>query len=105
MLFVGYGTKNRGNLIQFSATNNMPFYVYIIQSQKDGSYYVGSTQDLDERIERHNQGRSTYTKLKRPWKLLYFEEFPDRSSAIKRENYLKRQKSKELIESLARTSR
>jgi putative endonuclease len=83
----------------------MPFYVYILQSHKDGSYYVGSTQDLEERIQRHNQGRSLYTKGKRPWKLLYSEEFPDRSSAIKREGYLKRQKSKELMESLVRTSR
>jgi putative endonuclease len=83
----------------------MLYFVYILQSQKDGSYYVGSTQDLEERIQRHNQGRSLYTKGKRPWKLIYFEEFPDRSSAVKRENCLKRQKSKEVIKSLVRTSR
>jgi putative endonuclease len=83
----------------------MLYFVYILQSQKDGSYYVGSIQDLEERIQRHNQGRSLYTKGKRPWKLIYFEEFPDRSSALKRENYLKRQKSKEVMKSLVRTSR
>jgi len=48
----------------------MKYFVYIIESLKDGSYYVGSTQDLSERMERHNQGRSKYTKVKRPWNLI-----------------------------------
>jgi putative endonuclease len=78
----------------------MAFYVYIIQSELDRSYYIGSTQDLDERLRRHNQGRSTYTKAKRPWKLVYHEEFIDRSSAMKREREIKRQKSKKFIETL-----
>ena len=42
----------------------MPYYVYILQSEKDGTYYIGSTQDLDERLKRHNEGRSKYTKTK-----------------------------------------
>ena len=83
----------------------MALYVYIIQSELDGSYYIGSTQDLDERFQRHNQGRSKYTKTKRPWTLVYEEAFPDRTSAVARENYLKRQKSKDLIKELIRTSR
>ncbi|MCD4716062.1 MAG: GIY-YIG nuclease family protein [Desulfobacterales bacterium] len=83
----------------------MPYFVYILQSLKDGSYYVGSTQDLDSRLERHNQGRSQYTKPKRPWRLAYFEEHPDRSSAVKRENQIKRRKDKGFIEALIRTSR
>lgn len=40
----------------------MAYFVYILQSVKDHSYYIGSTQDLSSRIERHNQGRSKYTK-------------------------------------------
>ena len=75
----------------------MPFQVYIIQSQKDGSYYVGSTRNLEERIGRHNQGRSKYTKLKRPWELVYLEDYADRSSAIKREKEIKGKKSKRYI--------
>ena len=83
----------------------MPYFVYILKSLKDGTCYIGSTQEISERIERHNQGRSKYTRSKRPWKLVYSEQHPNRSSALKRENYLKRQKSRELIESLVRTSR
>ena len=78
----------------------MAYYVYILKSFKDGTYYVGSTQDLESRIERHNQGRTKYTKPKRPWNLVYSEEHLDRSSAMKREYAIKRKKSKDYIESL-----
>ena len=83
----------------------MAYFVYIIRSELDGSYYIGSTQDLDARLRRHNQGRSKYTKAKRPWELVYFEKHPYRSSAIKRENQIKRRKKKGYIEKLVRTSR
>jgi len=83
----------------------MPYFVYILQSEKDKSYYVGSTQDLTERLKRHNQGRSQYTKAKRPWRLVYFEEHTDRSSAMKRESQIKRRKDKAFIETLVGTSR
>ena len=83
----------------------MPYSVYILKSRKDGSYYVGSTKDLEDRVERHNQGRSQYTKSKRPWNLVYSEEHPDRSSAVERENRIKGRKDKQFIETLIRTSR
>ena len=78
----------------------MPYYLYIIQSQTDESYYIGTSCDLTERIERHNQGRSKYTKPKRPWNLVYIEEHPDRSSAMKREYAIKRRKSKDYLAKL-----
>jgi putative endonuclease len=83
----------------------MPYFVYVIQSQKDESYYIGSTRDLDERLQRHNQGRSKYTKAKRPWELVYSEEFRQRASAVRRENEIKSRKKKTFIEDLVRTSR
>ena len=82
----------------------MAYYLYIIQSENDDSFYIGTTQDLNSRLERHNQGRSRYTKTKRPWKLVYYEEHPDRSSAMKREYAIKRQKRKDHIESLVKYS-
>jgi len=78
----------------------MPHYVYIIQSQTDESYYIGTSRDLTERIERHNQGRSKYTKSKRPWNLVYFEEHADRSDAMKKEYAIKRRKPKEYLAKL-----
>ena len=82
----------------------MAYYLYIIQSEKDDSFYIGTTQNLKERVLRHNQGRSKYTRTKRPWKLVFNEEHPDRSSAMKKEYAIKRQKRKDFIESLVQLS-
>jgi len=81
----------------------MTHFVYIIQSLKDGSYYIGSAQNLEERLARHNQGRSQYTRSKRPWEMVFIEEFPDKSTAAKREQEIKSRKSKAYIEKLVRT--
>jgi putative endonuclease len=76
------------------------YFVYVLKSLKDGRYYVGTAKDLPERLQRHNQGRSEYTRNARPWELVYSEEHPSRSEAMKREYGIKRQKRKEYIESL-----
>ena len=81
----------------------MSYYVYILRSLKDKSYYVGSTDNLKDRIERHNQGRVSYTKPRRPWTLVYSEEHQDRSSAAKREYEIKKRKSREFIEILIKS--
>lgn len=81
----------------------MAYSVYILQSARDGSYYVGCTQDIEQRLQRHNQGRSQYTKTKRPWTLVYCEEHPDRSSALKRERQIKSWRRSDMIEALVST--
>lgn len=68
------------------------FYVYILQSLKDLGYYIGQTEDLDARIEKHNKGRVKSTKSRRPFKLHKKEVFSTRGEARKRENYLKKLK-------------
>lgn len=76
------------------------FYTYILQSETDNSFYIGSTKDLDSRIIRHNKGYSRYTKAKRPWRLVYNEKYKTLSEAKKREYYLKSLKSRIVIEKL-----
>ncbi|OGP86053.1 MAG: hypothetical protein A2Z08_07145 [Deltaproteobacteria bacterium RBG_16_54_11] len=83
----------------------MPVFVYILRSLKDGSYYVGSTQDLEPRLKHHNEVGTQYTKQKRPWELVYTEEHPDRSSAMKREYVIKRRGGRRFIESLIKSTR
>ncbi len=78
----------------------MSYYVYIIESQLDQSYYIGQTQDLEKRLNQHNNGLSKYTKRKMPWKLVYFEEFENRSDAMRRESFLKRQRNREFYKRL-----
>ena len=65
------------------------FFVYILQSKKDETFYIGQTNDLDWRVSKHNEGMSRYTASKRPWRLVYFEMFKTRNAAILREKQLK----------------
>ncbi|OHC02984.1 MAG: endonuclease [Planctomycetes bacterium RIFCSPLOWO2_12_FULL_40_19] len=65
------------------------FYVYVLQSEKDSSQYIGLSHDAQERLKEHNAGRVKSTKPKRPWRLLYKESFTTRLDARKREKYLK----------------
>jgi len=76
------------------------FFVSILQSMKDFSFYLGQCDDLDKRMSKHDDGMSKYTASKRPWRLVYFEMFNSRSDAIKREGQIKKMKSKKYIQSL-----
>jgi putative endonuclease len=67
----------------------MPFFVYILKSESTGNSYVGHTSNLEKRLNEHNNGRTPSTRNKKPWKLVYKEEFPNRSQAVRRETYFK----------------
>jgi putative endonuclease len=84
---------------------HMAYWVYILQSDRDGSFYIGYAADLAERLRRHNEGRSSYSKAKIPWRAVYQEEYLTRSEAMKRERELKGKKSRAYIEELVRASR
>jgi putative endonuclease len=76
------------------------FFVYILQSMKDFSFYVGQCDDLDRRMSKHSEGMSKYTASKRPWRLVYFEMYESRSETLKREKQIKNMKSKIYIQGL-----
>jgi putative endonuclease len=65
------------------------FYCYVLLSQKTGRRYVGSCENLTERIRRHNAGDSKATKHGLPWVVLHSEIFDKRSGAAQRERYYK----------------
>jgi len=64
-------------------------YVYILKSQKDSSLYVGSTENVRNRLKEHNNGESIYSKTKRPYSLVWFCSFPNKTRALEFEKYLK----------------
>ena len=67
----------------------MPFYCYLLECS-DGSYYCGWTTDLDKRVQVHSSGKGArYTRSRLPVKLVFSEEFDDRSSAMRREGEIK----------------
>lgn len=73
-------------------------YVYILKCN-DGSLYTGWTNNLEKRIEAHSNGKGAkYTKVRLPVKLVYFEKFDNKISAMKREYAIKQLKRKEKLE-------
>ena len=76
------------------------FYVYILESEKDSSFYIGQTNDLQKRLAFHNQGLSKYTSRKIPWYIVYFEEYNTKTEAIQRERFLKKQRNRTFYISL-----
>lgn len=65
------------------------FYVYVLQSLKDGKLYNGYTADLKERLKYHNVGRVSATRHRMPFKLIYYEAYLDQQDATSREKYFK----------------
>ena len=63
----------------------MSFYVYIIQSLVDKSYYKGFTENLLNRLNQHNNGESKYTSTKLPWRFVYLEELESKKEGLIRE--------------------
>ncbi|MFZ1789382.1 MAG: GIY-YIG nuclease family protein [Saprospiraceae bacterium] len=60
----------------------MKYYVYIIQSLVDNTYYKGFSLNPYERLEYHNQGESLYTSRKTPWKLVCILAFDTKKEAL-----------------------
>ncbi|MFH0804537.1 MAG: GIY-YIG nuclease family protein [Candidatus Zambryskibacteria bacterium] len=65
------------------------FYTYVIKSMKNNYLYTGSTIDLRKRFKQHNEGKSTYTKSRSPYELIYYEASLNERDARSREKYLK----------------
>lgn len=82
----------------------MPFVYMVVCS--DGSLYTGWAVNVEARVKQHNAGRgSQYCKQRRPVRIVYKEEVPSRSAAMKRELAIKRmrrQKKLALIEAFHR---
>lgn len=86
-----------------SSKNN--FWIYVLESERDGIHYIGSGKNVEERLRRHNRGDYRFTKGHRPWKLVYKEALFSRSIAVKKERFLKsgvgRNELKKIINNVA----
>ena len=82
----------------------MLYKVYILYSTSLDQYYIGHSQDVTDRVFRHNNSGSKATKKTNDWKLVYTESFNSKASANKREMEIKRKKSKKYIEWLISTA-
>tara|TARA_Y100000996_G_scaffold328904_1_gene265028 strand:- start:241 stop:498 length:258 start_codon:yes stop_codon:yes gene_type:complete len=68
------------------------YFVYFIISKKNSllKTYVGYTNNLKERIKKHNSGKGAKSTRGRKWKLVFKKKFSSKSSAMKYEYYLKK---------------
>jgi putative endonuclease len=73
----------------FAAEDQPMYYVYILLSDKTGQCYLGWTTDLRRRLCEHNDGLSTATRNRGPYRLIYFEAYSHREEAMGRERVLK----------------
>ena len=69
------------------------FFVYILRSLRDESFYVGFTKDPDKRLLEHNKGRVRYTKGHIPYELVHIERFMMQKDAKNREVSIKKTKN------------
>ncbi|MBT8302039.1 MAG: GIY-YIG nuclease family protein [Maribacter sp.] len=67
----------------------MKYFVYILYSETFDTYYKGQTNNVEERVSRHNSGFEKATARYRPWLLVWFTEKKNRSEAMSLEKKLK----------------
>ena len=82
----------------------MAYYVYILESEKTGEYYIGATNDVRRRFVEHNSGLSRSTAPFIPFVLKRVERFDNIKEAYKREQFLKAKKNKRIIELIVGSS-
>ncbi|MDP3762734.1 MAG: GIY-YIG nuclease family protein [bacterium] len=76
------------------------YYVYILKSEANGAYYVGSTHEIDARLKMHNAGLVKSTKRYTPWCIVYKESHLSLKDARSRELQIKSWKKRSAIERL-----
>jgi putative endonuclease len=66
------------------------YYVYVLKNVNDGSWYIGYSANLKQRVERHNNGDGARTTArKKDWRLIYYEAYLNELDAKGRERFLK----------------
>ncbi len=75
----------------------MRYFVYILKSECLGKFYIGQTQNIIDRVNRHNSGQEKYTSKGKPWELVFFTTTISRAEAMKLERKIKNFKSQKRI--------
>jgi len=70
------------------------FYIYVLHNSTKNFIYVGYSENLKQRFQEHNSGKVISTQFYKPLKLIFYEAYPTKSDAKRREKYLKTNKGK-----------
>ena len=105
--FTSGGSAVRPRQLPHSLTKNcevfyfMQFTVYILYSTFKSKYYIGFTSDdINERLRRHNTNHRGFTGGIGDWIIVYTEQFSTKQEAMQREKQIKNWKSRKMIEKL-----
>ena len=75
------------------------FYVYVLKSLVNGKRYAGCTSKAPrERLAEHNKGCNQWTSKNRPFDLVYYEEYENKTKALKREKFLKTGRGRQFLD-------
>ena len=78
------------------------FFTYVLLSLKDKKFYIGYTDNLKERLKKHQTGKVLATKPRLPVKLIYAELHLNKYDALRREKYFKTSKGKNSLYKMCR---
>lgn len=81
-------------IISHITNTTIMHYTYVLKSQKDNKFYIGSTANIENRFLQHQNGDVPSTKGRRPLDLVFYEAFPGADKARQRERYFKTTKGK-----------
>ncbi len=76
------------------------YYVYILQSEKNGKFYIGSTSNVERRLTEHNSGKTKSLKYLRPLRLVFKQEYNNAAQAKRIEQKLKGFKNRNIIQQI-----
>jgi len=76
------------------------FHTYILFSHPRNKFYIGSTNDIQRRLNEHNSRQNLSTKFGIPWDLVYSKEFNSKSEAIRLEIKIKKRGAKRFLDNL-----
>jgi putative endonuclease len=80
----------------------MKFYVYILFSVSTDKFYIGQTNNLSDRINRHNSSCGAYTSFGKPWILIWSDKKDERAQAIALEKKLKNLSKHRIVRFIAK---
>ena len=89
-----------GRLVQGNNILGYMYFVYVLLSEKDKNFYIGFSENIDQRLDDHNAGKNISTRERRPFRLVYYEGHTSKADALRREKYFKSSKGKTTLKQI-----
>ena len=75
-------------------------FAYVLRSEKTRRYYVGSTDNLKNRLQEHNSGETKSIRNGIPWQLVHTEQFKIRAESVRKEKQIKARGAQRYLDSM-----